>query len=64
MKHFEKEESIKIINEIHSGVCGGYYMAKTKTQKVTRLGFWWPTLFKDAHKLVRECYLCERFFGK
>ncbi|KFK23013.1 hypothetical protein AALP_AAs71159U000100 [Arabis alpina] len=28
--------------------------------KVLQVGFWWPTLFKDAHSFVSECDACQR----
>ena len=48
---------------MHSGACGGHYMSKKTTHKVLRDGFWWPTLFNDAHDLVRKCDACQRFSG-
>ena len=39
-------------------------MSKKTTHKVLRSGFWWPTLFKDAHEIVRKCDACQSFFGK
>ena len=29
-----------------------------------RVGFWWPSLFKDAKMLVRTCDSCQRFASK
>lgn len=40
---------------MHFGACGGHYMAKTTTHKILRVGFWWPTIFKDAHGFVKKC---------
>ena len=48
---------------MHGGVCCGHYMAKTTTHKIMRAGFWWPTLFKDAHEFVKICDTCQRFSG-
>ena len=28
--------------------------------KVLQSGFYWPFLFKDAHKICRECEKCQR----
>lgn len=64
LKCVDQRKSEEILNEMHSGVCGGHYMAKTTAHKVMRLGFWWPTLFKDAQVLVRKCDSCQRFAGK
>ena len=30
------------------------------THKVLQSGFYWPTLFKDAHKFVSSCDECQR----
>lgn len=49
---------------MHARVCGGHYMAKNTTHKVMRVGFWWPSLFKDAQIMVRKCHSYQRFAGK
>ena len=40
LKCVDKEKSVKILTEMHSGVCGGHYMSKTIAHKVLRAGFW------------------------
>lgn len=64
LKCVDEIEVTRILKEMHEGVCGGHYMAKTTAHKVLRSGFWWPTLFKDAHELVKTCDTCQRFSGK
>ena len=49
---------------MHLGVCRGHYMAKNTSHKIMRVGFLWPNLFNDSHKMIRKCDACERFFGK
>ena len=49
LKCADETKSKKILRDMHEGVCGGHYMAKTTTHKVLISSFWWPTLFKDAH---------------
>ena len=58
LKCVDKEQSVRILTEMHSGVCGGHYMPKTIAHKVLRVGFWWPTPFNDAHDMVRKCDAC------
>lgn len=53
-----------LLIEMHKGACGGHYMAKTTTHKILREGFWWPTVFKYAHRFVKKCDACQRFIGK
>lgn len=62
LKCVDQDQAQKLLIEMHSGVCGGHYMAKTIARKVLRDGFWWPT--KDAYQLVKKCDPCQRFFGK
>ena len=55
LKCIDKIESEKILKDMHEGVCGGHYMAKTTTHKILRFGFWWPTIFKDTHEFITKC---------
>ena len=64
MKCIDQDESERVLNEMHSGVCGGHYMENTTTHKVMRVGFWWPSLFKDAQVLIRNCDPYQRFARK
>ena len=52
LKCVHEEYLLKNLNEMRNGLYGGDYMAKKKVHKVIRVGFWWPTLFKDIHELV------------
>ena len=61
LKYVNVEKYVKILNDMHSGVCGGHFMAKTTDHKMTRARFWWPTLFKDSHELVKKCDAFQRF---
>lgn len=50
--------------QMHDGVCGGHYSAKTTAGKIVWAGYYWPTLFKDAHEHVKKCDPCQRFSSK
>jgi len=60
----EKEESEKVSVELHSGDVGGHFGGDTTSQKVLRDGYYWPTLFKDAHTLSRKCVICQKVVGR
>ena len=64
LKCVDETESKSIFKDMHEGICGGHYMAKTTTHKILRAGFCWPTLFNDAHNFVKLCDTCQRFSGK
>jgi hypothetical protein len=32
--------------ELHAGVCGGHFFAKTTAHKIMHAGYYWPTLLE------------------
>jgi hypothetical protein len=64
LKCVDQDQAQNLLEEMHSGVCGGHYMEKTTAHKIMRAGFWWPTIFNDAHQLVKRCDDCQRFSSK
>ena len=49
---------------MHKGACGGHLYWKSTTNKILRVGYYWPTLFSDVYKKVRACLECQKFVGK
>ncbi|GJZ02591.1 reverse transcriptase domain-containing protein [Tanacetum coccineum] len=39
---------------------GGHHGANYTARKVFDSGFFWPTIYKDAHELVKHCNSCQR----
>nr|GFA02178.1 reverse transcriptase domain-containing protein [Tanacetum cinerariifolium] len=54
------KEAIDILNACHSGPTGGHYGANYTAKKVFDSGFYWPSIYKDAFKLVKCCNSCQR----
>nr|GEY26749.1 reverse transcriptase domain-containing protein [Tanacetum cinerariifolium] len=54
------KEAINILNACHSGPIGGHYGANYTAKKVFDLGFYWPSIYKDAFELVKRCDSCQR----
>ncbi|GAU31015.1 hypothetical protein TSUD_393000 [Trifolium subterraneum] len=54
-------EAQRILNEIHDGSCGNHIGARSLAGKVTRAGYFWPTLLHEATKYIRSCDKCQRF---
>ncbi|GJR83304.1 reverse transcriptase domain-containing protein [Tanacetum coccineum] len=54
------QEAIDIIKACHSGPIGGHYGANYTAKKVFDSGFYWPTIYRDAHDLVTRCDTCQR----
>ena len=53
-----KNEMRAILLHYHSLECGGHFSGQMTTAKVLKSGFYWPTLFKDAHSFVKTCDRC------
>nr|GEZ60214.1 reverse transcriptase domain-containing protein [Tanacetum cinerariifolium] len=51
-------ETHTILDQCHHGPTGGHYGPNKTSKKVLVSGFYWPTIIKEAHNLVR---LCEAF---
>ena len=43
----------------HSSACGGHFAAQKTTDKILQSGFYWPAIFKDAHRYYTECLQCQ-----
>nr|GEV57486.1 reverse transcriptase domain-containing protein [Tanacetum cinerariifolium] len=54
------QEAVDLLTACHSGPTGGHYDANYTTKKVFDLGFYWPTIYKDAFELVKNCDSCQR----
>nr|GEY74265.1 reverse transcriptase domain-containing protein [Tanacetum cinerariifolium] len=54
------QEAIDILNACHSRPIGGHYGANYTAKKVFNSGFYWPTIYKDAFELVKNCDSCQR----
>jgi len=57
------EEAKGILWYCHNSPYGGHYGGDKTTAKVLQSGFFWLTLFKDAHHHVLKCDQCQRMGG-
>ena len=49
-----------ILNHYHTLSRGGHLGGQRTAKKVLQSGFYWPSLFKDAHRFVSTCDKCQR----
>ncbi|GKD40193.1 reverse transcriptase domain-containing protein [Tanacetum coccineum] len=54
------QEAIDILTACHKGPTGGHHGANYTAKKVFDFGFYWPTIYRDAHDLVTRCDACQR----
>ena len=55
-----EDEMHSILNHCHTLSCGGHFGGQRTAAKVLQSGFYWPSLFKDAHQFVSTCDKCQR----
>nr|GEW85968.1 reverse transcriptase domain-containing protein [Tanacetum cinerariifolium] len=54
------KEALDILEACHNGPTGGHHGANLTAKKVFDSGFFWPTIYKNAHKFVKNCDSCQR----
>ena len=55
-----EDEMRSILDHCHTLPCGGHFGGQRTAAKVLQSGFYWPSLFKDAHQFVSTCDKCQR----
>jgi hypothetical protein len=55
-----EHERNMILYEAHEGVVGHHYPGKETSQKILRIGLWWPTLHKYAKEFFQSCDVFQR----
>ena len=53
-----------MLNDCHSGACGGHLSGLATAQRILRAGYFWPSLFKDCVEAVKCCHPCQIFTRK
>ncbi|GJW90076.1 putative ribonuclease H-like domain-containing protein [Tanacetum coccineum] len=53
-------ETCTILDQCHHRPTGGHYGPTTTAKKVLNSCFYWPTIIKEAHTLVRLCKACQK----
>ncbi|KAL6314463.1 hypothetical protein AAG906_025948 [Vitis piasezkii] len=46
-----EQEKHEILSHCHGNACGGHFASQKTAMRVLQSGFWWPSLFKDAHEV-------------
>nr|GEX88968.1 reverse transcriptase domain-containing protein [Tanacetum cinerariifolium] len=54
------KKALDILEACHNGPTGGHHGTNFTAKKVFDAGFFWPTIYKDAHEFVKNCDSCQR----
>ncbi|WJZ95596.1 hypothetical protein VitviT2T_014355 [Vitis vinifera] len=55
-----EEEQQGILSHCHENACRGHFASQKTAMRVLQSGFYWPSLFKDAHTMCKSCDRCQR----
>ena len=55
------DETDYVMREVHKGIYGNHLGARSLVHKLIRVGYYWPTMLKNAQTYVRTCDKCQRF---
>nr|GEW04565.1 reverse transcriptase domain-containing protein [Tanacetum cinerariifolium] len=54
------QEAVEILKACHNGPTSGHHGPNYIAKKVFNYSFYWPTIYRDAHDLVKSCDACQR----
>ncbi|GJS48333.1 reverse transcriptase domain-containing protein [Tanacetum coccineum] len=54
------QEAFEILKACHEGPTRGHHSANLTARKVFDAGFFWPTIYRDAHTMIKSCDTCQR----
>ena len=55
-----KAEQLGILSHCHENAYEGHFASHKNARKVLQSGFHWPSIFKDAHTMCKECDKFQR----
>lgn len=54
------DKIFNIMKVYNNGPCSGHFADRKTGHKVLQMGYYWPTISKDAKKFVQTCASCQR----
>ncbi|KAJ9542391.1 hypothetical protein OSB04_028897 [Centaurea solstitialis] len=58
-----KTQINQILQEMHDGECGNHAGGRSLANRISRQGYYWPTLREDAIRYVQRCDACQKHSG-
>jgi hypothetical protein len=59
LRYLSPSESQMVMKETHAEECGEHQGKKSLYQCLLTLGYYWPTMKKDAADFVKTCHTCQ-----
>nr|GEY02822.1 reverse transcriptase domain-containing protein [Tanacetum cinerariifolium] len=60
LPHLTTVKAFEILKAFHEGPTGGHHGTNLTVKKVFHAGFFWPSIYRDAHDMIKTCDICQR----
>ncbi|XP_068478292.1 uncharacterized protein [Phaseolus vulgaris] len=54
------EKCMRIMAELHEGICGSHIGGRALTIRTLRAGYYWPTIREDCKRYAQRCKQCQQ----
>ncbi|GKC62319.1 reverse transcriptase domain-containing protein [Tanacetum coccineum] len=58
-RSIEEKEVLKVIKEIHEGPCGFNREPRSLVVRITKQGYYWPSMHREVAKAIQDCEKCK-----
>nr|GEU98494.1 DNA-directed DNA polymerase [Tanacetum cinerariifolium] len=59
-RYVHGQEAFDILKSCHEGPTGGHHGASLIAKKVFDARLFWPTIYQDAHTMIKSCDTCQK----
>nr|XP_027108775.1 uncharacterized protein LOC113728583 [Coffea arabica] len=59
LKCVTPDEGDYVLREVHEGLCAAHVGSRVLAKTCLLLGYYWPSVFRDASALVQKCRACQ-----
>lgn len=56
----DDHEAKRVLQDVHEGLCGNHTGGRNLSNKVLRMGYYWPIVKQDVVDYVKKCDVCQR----
>ncbi|KAJ0443499.1 putative nucleotidyltransferase, Ribonuclease H [Helianthus annuus] len=53
------EQSKYLVKEVHEGICGAHFGARSVVAKLMNLGYFWPSMHRETVEQLKKCDACQ-----
>lgn len=63
LRCLENDQWGQVLEDLHEGTCGNHSRGRSLSNRALRMGYYWPTMKKDAIRYVTKCDSCQGHEG-